>query len=92
MNDRRAAESLEASLGNIQTLTERINAGEGSIGKLLKDDAFSRSLTSATANFDAVAAQHQERRGHHGEARDRSGAVRPTELDVRRGSTNWCCA
>ena len=32
-------------------MTRQINAGEGSIGKLLKDDTFARSLTDTTANL-----------------------------------------
>ena len=33
-------------------MTRRINAGEGSLGKLLKDDAFAQSLTGATDEPD----------------------------------------
>ena len=43
LNDPKAAEALEASLKNVEEMTRRINAGEGSLGKLLKDEAFSRS-------------------------------------------------
>jgi hypothetical protein len=43
--------SLEASLKNLEEMTRRINAGDGSIGKLLNDETFTRSLSGATTNF-----------------------------------------
>ena len=46
--------NLEASLKNLEELTRRINAGEGSLGKLLNDEAFSQSLTGATANLKDI--------------------------------------
>ena len=42
---------------NIQSLTEQINAGQGSLGKLLKDDAFVRSLNGATTNIQDLTAK-----------------------------------
>ena len=33
-------------------MTQQINAGEGSIGRLLKDDSFARSLTDTTSGPD----------------------------------------
>ncbi len=47
-------ERLNASLGNLQEMTRRINAGEGSLGRLLKDDALAKSLTGASANLEDV--------------------------------------
>ena len=35
-------------------MTRRINAGEGSLGKLLNDDALAKSMTSAGANADKI--------------------------------------
>ena len=32
-------------------MTAQINAGQGSLGKLLKDEAFAESLTGATTNL-----------------------------------------
>ena len=58
------ANALEASLKNIETVTKQLTAGEGSIGKLLKDDAFSTSLTSATGNMNTLVAKLNSRRGH----------------------------
>ena len=49
----RPTAQLDASLENLQAMTARINAGEGSLGKLLNDEAFAQSLTSTTANLDA---------------------------------------
>ena len=38
-------------------MTRRINAGEGSLGKLLNDDAFSKALTGATTNFEQLSSR-----------------------------------
>ena len=35
-------------------MTRRINAGEGSLGRLLKDDALAKSLTATSANLEDV--------------------------------------
>ena len=35
-------------------MTDRINAGEGSLGQLLKDDALAKSLTVDAGNLDQV--------------------------------------
>ena len=45
-------QSLNASLANLNEMTARINAGEGCLGRLLKDDALAKSLTSASGNLD----------------------------------------
>src|SRR6266550_4285382 len=42
------------SLATLQMVTARIRNGEGSLGKLLNDDALSKSVTSATNNLDAI--------------------------------------
>jgi phospholipid/cholesterol/gamma-HCH transport system substrate-binding protein len=46
-------QSLEASLENLQAVTARIRAGEGSLGKLLNDESVAASMKSATANLDS---------------------------------------
>ena len=35
-------------------MTRRINAGEGSLGQLLKDDALAKSLTATSSNLEQV--------------------------------------
>ena len=55
MNAPKTADALETSLANIEAFTRQINAGDGSLGKLLKDDRFARSLTLAMANIDTPA-------------------------------------
>ena len=57
VNDPALAKSLEGSVQNLEAVTAKIRAGEGSIGKLLNDDSLSRSLTSMTANLDGVTAK-----------------------------------
>ena len=44
---------------NLQEITQRINAGEGSLGRLLKDDALAKSLTATTANLEEVTGRLQ---------------------------------
>ena len=44
---------LEASLENLQAVTARIRAGEGSLGKLLNDESVAASMKSAAANLDS---------------------------------------
>ena len=51
-----AYERLNTSLQNLQEMTRRINAGEGSLGRLVNDDALVKSLTSATGNLDQITA------------------------------------
>ena len=57
IRDPAAYTRLNAALAYLQDSLKRINAGEGSLGKLLKDDALAKTLTSASANFDQVTAQ-----------------------------------
>ena len=40
-------------------MTRRINAGEGSLGRFLKDDALAKSLTGASANLEDVTGRLQ---------------------------------
>ena len=47
-------------------MTARINAGEGSLGRLLKDDALAKSLTSASGNFDQITAKLNQGEGTPG--------------------------
>ena len=55
----------EALAGQPRTRSlARINAGEGSLGRLLKDDAFARSLGSATSNLDALTGRLNRGEGH----------------------------
>ena len=63
---RAAAKSLEASLANLDTITRRINAGEGTLGRLLKDDALAKSSSSAAANIDTLTGQLNKGEGTAG--------------------------
>ena len=83
LNNDAAYRSLEASLRNLQAMTTRINAGEGSLGKLLNDPAFANSLTSTTGEHRHAHRPHQPRRGHGGQARERSRALQPAEFAGR---------
>ena len=59
-----AYNELNAALGDLQESLKRINAGEGSLGRLLKDDTLAKSLTSASANFDQVTGPLEPQRQH----------------------------
>ena len=50
----KTAKSLEASLQNLEAMTAKIRNGEGSLGKLMTDDAFAKSLSDTTANLSAI--------------------------------------
>lgn len=47
-------ESLNATLNNINSLLASLNKGEGSMGKLLKDDALYQNLEGATKEMEAL--------------------------------------
>ena len=79
INDPKIANSLEASLRNLEEMTRRINAGEGSLGTLLKDDAFATSLTGATHESPDVDRPSQQRRGNGRQADNRRGPVQPAD-------------
>ena len=87
IRDPAAYNRLNSALGYLQDSLKRINAGEGSLGRLLKDEALAKSLTSASANFDQVTRPAEPERQHHGPAADRAGAVRQVQLADRPGST-----
>ncbi len=54
IKDPAAYRQANLALANLQEMTRRINAGEGSLGQLLKDDALAKSLTSAGASADKI--------------------------------------
>ena len=47
-------------------MTRRINAGEGSLGKLLNDDALAKSLTQTAGNFEQITGQINRGQGTAG--------------------------
>ena len=64
IRDPEAYNRLNSALGYLQDSLKRINAGEGSLGRLLKDEALAKSLTSASANFDQVTRAAEPQRQH----------------------------
>ena len=63
---RRRPRSLEASLANLEAVTARSRPGEGSLGKLLNDDAMHQSLTSTTSNLDTITGRINQGEGTAG--------------------------
>ena len=86
INDPKIANSLEASLKNLEEMTRRINAGEGSLGKLLKDDALRHVADRRDDQSQDAHRPHQQGRGDGRQAGDRSGAVQPAEFADATGS------
>jgi phospholipid/cholesterol/gamma-HCH transport system substrate-binding protein len=50
----KAADQARALLANANTVVDQVNAGQGTIGKLVKDDALYRSTTSSMTNLDQI--------------------------------------
>lgn len=46
--------SLDATVGNLNTILAKVEAGEGSMGKLMKDEALYNNLTNATRELDLL--------------------------------------
>lgn len=51
----------EASMSNINGLMNKINKGEGSLGKLISDDALYEELTNMSYSLDSLAIDFQEK-------------------------------
>ncbi len=49
--------ALTATIGNLKVVSDRIAAGEGTVGKLIKDDALYFSALSAVTNLESTAAE-----------------------------------
>jgi phospholipid/cholesterol/gamma-HCH transport system substrate-binding protein len=45
---------VESTIGNLQLITKRINQGEGTLGKLLKDEAVYTNLTNASKELEEL--------------------------------------
>ena len=87
INDPAAYDRLNASLADLQAITKRINAGEGSLGRLLKDDALAKSLTSAIGELRRHHRPAAPERQHDGQADDRERALRTDQFAHRAAST-----
>ena len=51
---RSSMEKLDASLANVREITEKINKGEGTIGRLVNDDKLARNLEKTTSSLNDV--------------------------------------
>ena len=54
MRDPAVYNELAAATGNLNEITRRLKAGEGSLGALLNDPALAKSITAASANVESV--------------------------------------
>jgi hypothetical protein len=71
-------------MDNLATVTARIRAGEGSLGRLLADDAMARSLTSTTQNLDAITGRMDRGEGTLGQLATRRGSAESRDGDSER--------
>ena len=60
------ARSLSATTGNLETLTAKLNKGEGTAGKLLTDQELYNRLNSVSDRVDKVVASLQQGQGTMG--------------------------
>ncbi len=84
---------LNATMTNLQEITDKINHGEGTIGKLVNDPKLHDDLLATVDEIKAAATQAKEfvaeRRGHHGpdQVRDRVRSG-PSSTTRRRPTTS----
>jgi phospholipid/cholesterol/gamma-HCH transport system substrate-binding protein len=67
MKDREFADALTATTKNMQELTARLNRGEGTVGKLLTDDALYKRLNSVTERLDGLTQRLNDGEGTAGQ-------------------------
>src|SRR2546422_10673443 len=64
--DETAYRSLTHSLNKMEHVVDRVEAGEGSIGKLMASDDLYKKVGSAAGNFDALLADVRAQKGSLG--------------------------
>jgi len=56
-NVRSSMEKLDASLANVREITEKINSGQGTIGRLVNDDKLAKNLEKASGSLNELFGQ-----------------------------------
>jgi len=56
---RSSMEKLDASLANVREITEKINSGQGTIGRLVNDDKLAKNLEKASGSLNDLFGQLQ---------------------------------
>jgi phospholipid/cholesterol/gamma-HCH transport system substrate-binding protein len=79
------SENITRILGSIQTVTKRIVDGEGTLGRMMKDDTLYLAALGVVTNFDSAAI---EIRGALDDARNILGQVRRGEGTIGRLTTD----
>jgi phospholipid/cholesterol/gamma-HCH transport system substrate-binding protein len=51
---KRAAEDAHNLIASVQDVVNQVNAGQGTVGKLVKDDALYRTVSDTMTNFDQI--------------------------------------
>jgi phospholipid/cholesterol/gamma-HCH transport system substrate-binding protein len=57
---RSSMEKLDASLANVREITEKINTGQGTIGRLVNDDKLAKNLETASSSLNNLFAGIQQ--------------------------------
>jgi phospholipid/cholesterol/gamma-HCH transport system substrate-binding protein len=78
--------SADAALAGVSDAVGKINEGEGSLGKLLKDDELYRSLNSMSTQADSLFEDFQERPYRYMPFKSRRKVKRVDRLDAKQGN------
>jgi phospholipid/cholesterol/gamma-HCH transport system substrate-binding protein len=82
-----ALSSAEQTLGSVQTAMVKVNAGEGSLGKLLNDETLYKDITGLSSKVDSLMSDFQERPYRYMPLKSRSKVKKFDRLDAKSGNT-----
>ena len=75
MNDPALAKNLNDGHRQFQSLSSRLNKGEGTMGQLMNNDALYKRLDAVTTNLEQLTAKLNQGQGTDGAADERQAAV-----------------
>ena len=75
--------STSETIGGVKTLVEKINSGEGSLGKLIKDDELYNNLDRMSQSVDSLASDFQTRPYRYVPFKSRKRVKRHDEKDAK---------
>ncbi|HRF38188.1 MAG TPA: hypothetical protein PK198_05350, partial [Saprospiraceae bacterium] len=79
--------TTEQTLGSVNTMMGKINAGEGSLGKLLKDDALFNDLSGLSTKADSLMTDIQTRPYRYMPLKSRARVKKFDRLDAKETGT-----
>ena len=89
MQDPAFADSLASTTKNVETLTARLNKGEGTAGKLLTDDGLYKRIDALTGRLETLTTDSERGQGHRGRVAEGPAAVRQPERRRQRDCAGW---